>query len=247
MLHSAVEALDRARLRSDGRESDYSPDDRVVLIEAETLLRESLAHLLATCMPCAHVDHFARVEDVPPGPASLVLIGADLGRANSAEFAEAYWSAKEICCNAPIGAIVLGDDTDFLGSLRALGVVGIINEDSSAAVVVAAVKLMIVGGYCLPPETFLSRKLALAPIQAIPGGNVLPQPLESSRARLGELGLTARERDIMRCLREGRQNKLIAHELGISESTVKVHLRNIMKKLHASNRTQVALGRVWLE
>ena len=33
---------------------------------------------------------------------------------------------------------------------------------------------------------------------------------------------------------------MIAHELGIAESTVKVHLRNIMTKLHASNRTQVA-------
>ena len=245
MLHSAVYGLDAARLKGDGRESDYSPDDRVVLIEAETLLRESLAHLLTACMRGAHIDHFARVEDIPAGPASLVLIGVDLARANAAEFAEEYWLLKEICGNAPIGAIVFGEDNDFLASLRALGVVGIINQDSSAAVVVAAVKLMIVGGYCLPPETFLSRKLALAPIQAIP--DLLPQPLDSSRAALAELGLTAHERDIMRSLREGRQNKLIAHKLGISESTVKVHLRNIMKKLHASNRTQVALGGVRLD
>ena len=46
---------------------------------------------------------------------------------------------------------------------------------------------------------------------------------------------------MLRSLRSGHQNKIIAHELGISESTVKVHLRNIMKKLNASNRTQVAL------
>jgi DNA-binding NarL/FixJ family response regulator len=242
VLQSAIEGLDRGRLIGDGPESDAPPDSRVVLIEAETLLRESLAHLLATCIPDAQVERFARVEDVAAGPASLILIGADLARTAAAEFAEEYWSVKEICGHAPIGAIVLGDDSDFLGSLRALGVVGIINQDSSAAVVVAAVKLMMVGGYCLPPETFLSRTLTLAPIQAIPGAHA--PPLESSRAGLGELGLTARERDIMRSLREGRQNKLIAHELGISESTVKVHLRNIMKKLHASNRTQVALGGV---
>ncbi len=47
---------------------------------------------------------------------------------------------------------------------------------------------------------------------------------------------------MLRSLREGHQNKIIAHQLGISESTVKVHLRNIMKKLRASNRTQAALG-----
>ena len=47
---------------------------------------------------------------------------------------------------------------------------------------------------------------------------------------------------MLRSLRVGHQNKIIAYELSISESTVKVHLRNIMKKLKASNRTQVALG-----
>ena len=35
-------------------------------------------------------------------------------------------------------------------------------------------------------------------------------------------------------------NKLIAYELNMCESTVKVHIRNIMKKLKATNRTQVA-------
>jgi DNA-binding NarL/FixJ family response regulator len=35
-------------------------------------------------------------------------------------------------------------------------------------------------------------------------------------------------------------NKLIAYELNMCESTVKVHIRNIMKKLNATNRTQVA-------
>ena len=47
---------------------------------------------------------------------------------------------------------------------------------------------------------------------------------------------------MLHSLRSGNQNKIIAYELGISESTVKVHLRSIMKKLNASNRTQVALG-----
>jgi hypothetical protein len=39
----------------------------------------------------------------------------------------------------------------------------------------------------------------------------------------------------------GSANKLIAYELRMSESTVKVHIRNIMKKLNATNRTQVVV------
>jgi len=47
--------------------------------------------------------------------------------------------------------------------------------------------------------------------------------------------------DVLRLLHEGKQNKNIAYELGMCESTVKVHVRNLMKKLKARNRTQLAL------
>jgi len=41
-------------------------------------------------------------------------------------------------------------------------------------------------------------------------------------------------------LKLGKANKVIAYELAMSESTVKVHIRNIMKKMKATNRTEVA-------
>ena len=52
--------------------------------------------------------------------------------------------------------------------------------------------------------------------------------------------LTPRESEVLARLREGKPNKIIAHELQISESTVKVFVRRILMKLHASNRTEVA-------
>ncbi|WP_249676338.1 response regulator transcription factor [Acidocella sp. C78] len=39
-------------------------------------------------------------------------------------------------------------------------------------------------------------------------------------------------------LRRGKANKIIAYELGVSESTVKVHIKNIMRKIGATNRTE---------
>jgi DNA-binding NarL/FixJ family response regulator len=45
---------------------------------------------------------------------------------------------------------------------------------------------------------------------------------------------------VLRALREGKANKIIAYELNMRESTVKVHVRNIMKRLNARNRTEVA-------
>jgi len=50
--------------------------------------------------------------------------------------------------------------------------------------------------------------------------------------------LTARERQILHAIGEGYPNKVTAFRLGLSEATVKFHLRNIYRKLNAQNRTQ---------
>jgi DNA-binding NarL/FixJ family response regulator len=52
---------------------------------------------------------------------------------------------------------------------------------------------------------------------------------------------TPREREVIEALRCGRSNKVIASDLSLSENTVKVHVRHIMRKLSATNRTQAAL------
>jgi DNA-binding NarL/FixJ family response regulator len=59
--------------------------------------------------------------------------------------------------------------------------------------------------------------------------------------RVEMCGLTPSEQRVLELLRKGQSNKVIARELNIGESTVKVHVRRIMRKLHAGNRTQAAL------
>lgn len=76
--------------------------------------------------------------------------------------------------------------------------------------------------------------------------NVLDRPgRDGAEAQRQELlsahALTPRQLDVLALLREGKSNKLIARDLAMCESTVKVHVRQIMRKLGAANRTQAAL------
>lgn len=63
-----------------------------------------------------------------------------------------------------------------------------------------------------------------------------PPPAADEAARL-----TAREREIVRGLTRGESNKEIARDLGVAESTVKIHVQNILKKLNLASRVQVAV------
>jgi two-component system nitrate/nitrite response regulator NarL len=54
-------------------------------------------------------------------------------------------------------------------------------------------------------------------------------------------GLSQREVQILRCLLNGNSNKMIANHLSITEATVKVHLKSLLRKINASNRTQAAI------
>ena len=53
--------------------------------------------------------------------------------------------------------------------------------------------------------------------------------------------LTRRERELITLIAQGMQNKNIAHELHISEHTVRAHIGNIMRKYRLQNRTQIAV------
>jgi DNA-binding NarL/FixJ family response regulator len=63
-----------------------------------------------------------------------------------------------------------------------------------------------------------------------PDGGAAPHPQR----------LTEREVGVLRLVTEGKRNRGIAAELGISENTVKFHLKNIVEKLHAQNRAELA-------
>ncbi|HET6861598.1 MAG TPA: response regulator transcription factor [Pyrinomonadaceae bacterium] len=97
-------------------------------------------------------------------------------------------------------------------------------------------------GYLLksmPPKDMLE---AIRQVHA--GKKRIPAEIASHLAEhMGDEALTEREIEVLRAIAEGNRNRDIANKLFISEETVKVHIKHIMEKLNASDRTQaVAIG-----
>jgi two-component system nitrate/nitrite response regulator NarL len=63
-------------------------------------------------------------------------------------------------------------------------------------------------------------------------------------ADAGEKSTSVRETEILKFLVNGDSNKVIARHLGITEATVKVHMKGILRKIRACNRTQAAIWAV---
>lgn len=97
---------------------------------------------------------------------------------------------------------------------------------------------------CAPPDSHMSRLELLIPhvhgawqrVQAVERDFGGIAPAQAPAAKAG--GVTQREREILRWLREGKSNQQIAEQLGISALTVKNHVQKILRKLGAANRTQ---------
>jgi DNA-binding NarL/FixJ family response regulator len=87
------------------------------------------------------------------------------------------------------------------------------------------------------------RKEMLDTIRAVHAGRrrIPPEIASDIAQHAADDALTAREIEILRCVAEGNSNKLIAAALDISEGTVKAHMKSILPKLEASDRTHAVM------
>jgi two-component system, NarL family, nitrate/nitrite response regulator NarL len=105
-----------------------------------------------------------------------------------------------------------------------------------------AIELVMLGQTILPSELLASVHTP----EPREEWNVIPPPGPGSEQRLpppykNGSQLSARERCILRSITKGASNKMIAREIDISEATVKVHVKAILRKIGAANRTQAAI------
>jgi DNA-binding NarL/FixJ family response regulator len=211
---------------------DYGISDYLALVDRRMLERECLAQALTIHRLGMRVVTFENLEALSFAQGSLglpraVLVNAGSGIGVSDGRLEAEIS-EIVAAVAPVPVVVLSENQDLSDVLNiiALGVRGYIPSSVSVDVCLQAIGLAIVGGKFVPASSVMNvrRQLGVG---------------SEAETQTGS-HFTERQSAVADALCRGKANKDIAVELDLSESTVKVHVRNIMRKLGATNRTQVA-------
>lgn len=205
--------------------------DRLAVVDGRNLARECFVRTLEVSHPRLAIrgyrsaaDWAAAATDGPRPIAVLYNIGS--GLPSDPEIAGEL--RQLVAAARPTPVIVLGESEDLYEMIAAVdgGAGGYIPASIGIDVVIEATRLTAAGGMFLPVASVLSIRDQIA-----------PRPVA---AEAGDERFTARQAAVANALWRGRSNKVIAYELSMSESTVKVHIRNIMKKLNATNRTEAA-------
>jgi len=218
--------------------TNYGQEMTALLLDDTPLTRECLSISLNLCDRGLHVLTATSVDDVQAMLNNDATPDVVLCHFGGLEPADPRYLAKLRDLIAALGRIpliVLSDREDTGAVIEAFraGVRGYIPTAVGLSVALEAIRLVGAGGTFIPTG-FLQRMMQDPPSPS----EARPRAADPVEANDRLNGLTPRQMSVLRCMREGKANKIIAHELGMCESTVKVHVRNILKKLGATNRTQ---------
>jgi len=203
---------------------------RVIVIDDHTLFREGLEGLLAR----REIEVVASVGNGEEGiqltlelKPDIVLLDMRMPEINGLGVLA---KLKEHKVEMPIAILTTSsEERDLVESLRT-GAQGYLLKDMEPDSLVVALRDIVAGKTVVAPT--------LAPILAKVIQGDAPQP-EDEKSPFEEL--TPRETEILGLLAEGQSNKVIARNLGISDGTVKLHVKAILRKLEIHSRVEAAV------
>ena len=201
-----------------------------VLVCKSTLIRSGISHILSD-------THFVLSEEILEHPSELVslcLIHVD----QAAD--ELSGTIGRLKTQWPSARVVLlteaMEPAAMMHALRA-GLDGLCSTAMTREPLIKALELVMLGEtFIAPTFTLILADDVSRRQQARPDAAMVVGSAATAVANM----LSPREATILRHLTQGASNKHIARELGLAEATVKVHLKAILRKVRAANRTQAA-------
>ncbi|HYE48738.1 MAG TPA: response regulator transcription factor [Azospirillaceae bacterium] len=195
----------------------------ILIIDGSTLFRQGMKQILpAEFEVVAEArDHREALELLRQGVRpNLILVDCP-----AASVREAVTELKQAAGEAHIVHLTDSADVGRLKSALEAGASGYITKDRSPEALAQQMRLVMLGEKVFPSDL----------------AQLLVQGAGAREQTMPHKGLSAREYQILQGLLHGRSNKMIALDLDITEATVKVHLKSLLRKINASNRTQAAI------
>lgn len=208
---------------------------RILLIDDHTLFRSGVRALLQRQPDFEVVDDaadgiegFKRAKQHRP---DVVLLDLNMPGLSGIETLQLL---QQDLPDTAVIMLTVSEDVDELTRALREGACGYLLKNMEADALATMIRRAAEGESVIA-ESMTQRLIAQmrAPMRARDAAP--PQSLEPSPE------LTPRERDIVRILARGASNKDIARELDLAESTVKIHVRNVLRKLNLSSRVQIAI------
>ena len=198
----------------------------IAVIESRTFIRECIRRSVqsAFAQPVLTYSTAAELEQQHLLTSAQLIIFSWV-EDNTEASTNALKVLSELAPRIPVIVLGYNNDAELARSAICHGAKAYIPVTMGFEIAIAAVRFVLAGGTYAPMDCLLPRD---------PPGDTLSQPPTSGL-------VTDRELAVIRAIQKGKSNKVIAYELNMCESTVKVHVRNVMRKLEAKNRTDVAI------
>lgn len=201
----------------------------VYLVGGSRLFRQGLkVYLQGT--PFEAVREIERAADAKSRtegevPASLILFALSRGQE---DYGGDVDTLRRAFPDVPVVAIAETLSLEDMTRCLAAGVSGYLLSDISTEALSYSLQLVLLGEMVFPTQ--MASFWTQVPVR---------RPAVDSRVLAEKL--STRESEILHCLVDGSSNKAIARRLEITESTVKVHMKSLLRKINAANRTQAAI------
>ena len=203
---------------------------RLLVVEDHPLFRDALVGVVAAAFPDAEVFQTISIDgalDILASKGSVDVILLDLSMPGTSGLLGTF----RVRVAAPKSAIVIvsaHDTARIVGCVLSLGISGYIPKSTPKAELVQSIRSILEGEVCVPKRFHGSAATKRA------GAEI--QPL------LRQLSLlTSQQLRVLDMICRGLQNKHIAYELGITVTTVKVHVTEILRKLGVRSRTNAII------
>lgn len=207
---------------------------KILIADDHELFLKGLEIILTDFNPSAELikaKNYIELLDVVKNESGFDLILTDLAMPGGI-WLDALKEIHDKLPEAPIIILSAVFEKEIVQKTLDLGAAGYIPKTSSNAVILSAVNLVLSGGVYIPPELLKSStESSLDELKKIDELNHNADLSEKIRI------LSPRQLDVLKLIAEGKSNKQIAYELGLTEGTVKLHVTAILKLLNVYNRT----------